>query len=329
MLSAHDRDIIRRDHRLPGLATVLDPEIFADALRSALPDVTLEEPSVRYLRYKPGTNCLVAYRLKLDGRVSEVHAKAHRKDAFDKLHNALEKHRGESAMSPVIPSPLILEPMVAVYAFPSDRKLRALVKLADGAKRKRMLVKLLPGHLELHGARLRPLRYKPERRFVAQLVTAVGAQAVVKLYDNHDFPRARRGARVFRPAGPLALAPLLGGSSGQQALVWPWLSGRPLDQALRGARFNPASARTVGAALAALHAQKAESLEPLSRKEEIHSLFAAANALAFLLPELAARARRLALALASALMASPQQGCALHGDFSADQALLARGEAVL
>ncbi|MDQ3458808.1 MAG: hypothetical protein M3498_05860, partial [Deinococcota bacterium] len=224
-LLVQDQDIIRRDRQLPGLGRLLDPQAFAEALRVALPGRRVGEARVRYLRYKPGTNCLVAYQLELDGHVTDAYAKAYRLDAADKLRSAIEKGRGHGRLRPQV-----LDPMIAVYAFPADRKLAALNKVAETEARAHFLGKLLPAQPELHRAHLRPLRYKPERRFVAQLA-AGGLRVVLKLYDEYDFERARRGAQAFRD-GPVKLAPLLGGSSSKRALVWAWVPGRPLDQVL-------------------------------------------------------------------------------------------------
>src|SRR5919201_2297370 len=85
MLSPADADLVRRDPALPGLALLLDPGAFAAALRRAAPRLGAEETRITYVRYKPGTSCLVGYRLVAAGRDTAVSAAAYRPDAHDKL----------------------------------------------------------------------------------------------------------------------------------------------------------------------------------------------------------------------------------------------------
>src|SRR2546422_11723154 len=81
MLSPPEVDLVRRDGVLPGLATALDPDALLAVLAPALPTADVRAASVRYVRYKPHTNCLVAYRLDLGGaeaQTGDIHAKGHR-----------------------------------------------------------------------------------------------------------------------------------------------------------------------------------------------------------------------------------------------------------
>src|SRR3989454_10171088 len=81
MLSPPEADLVRRDGVLPGLATALDPDALLAALAPALPTADVRAASVRYVRYKPHTNCLVAHRLDLGGaqaQTVDIHAKGHR-----------------------------------------------------------------------------------------------------------------------------------------------------------------------------------------------------------------------------------------------------------
>src|SRR4051794_11653701 len=88
MLSPPEADLVRRDPALPGLATLLDPEAFATALRPRLPSEELMAARRDYVRYKPGMSCLVAYRVETARGVVDVSARAVRPDADDKLRKA-------------------------------------------------------------------------------------------------------------------------------------------------------------------------------------------------------------------------------------------------
>lgn len=311
----HDRELLARDRALPGLGLVLSPAELLAALKDALPEHTLGDPRLAYLRYKPRTNCLAAYALLLDGAPTFIHATAHRADAPEKLRNAREKRRGESPLAP-----LVLPPRVTVRAFPTDRKLRALRCVADAPARRRLLREALPEHPELWGAGLEVLRYKPERRLVARLRAAGGGSALLKLYHKGDFGRAQAGAEAFA-RGTLPSAPLLGVHPEGRVLIWRWLDGRPGDTLLE----NPEQAAALGRALAALHAQPAETALPVTRADEGGPLRAAAESVAYLLPELGARARALAASLAAQLRAAPPLRRTVHGDFSLDQVVVREG----
>ncbi len=311
-MQASDRSIVVRDQALPGLGLLLEPAALLAALRTAWPAHDLSEPELIYLRYKPWTNCLVAYSLFVDGDLTFVHATAHRADDKDKSLKALEKFRGESPLKPVI-----LPQNIIVRAFPTDRKLAALELLSRRPARRKLLQKALPEHPELWDADLNILRYKPERRLVARLVAPDGSQALLKLYHDGDFKRARAGAEAFS-RGALLSAPLLGIHPRHRVLVWRWLDAAPCD-ALLGE--NPEVAEAVGRTLAILHAQPAAGLTPVTRAEESSPLKAAALHVAWLLPELAARVERLADGLDTRLCAAPPRQIPVHGDFSADQAL--------
>lgn len=313
---AHDHDLIRRDTLLPGLSTVLEPDTFSKVLQAAFPGSILTDAQITYLRYKPHTNCLVTYKLKVNGEIRTLYATAYRKADESKIHKALVKFHGESELLPVV-----LPQGIIVRKFPTDRRLKALEKVVDDVQRAALLEALLPHRPELWDARLNILRYKPERRLVAQLVTERGALALLKLYNEGDFNRAYRGARAFHPTPSLHLASLLGGAKSRRLLISEWISARPFDQVLLQDDVYALSLR-VGRALAELHAQVPMKLETLSRTNEVKPLFSAADAVAFLLPKLAPRIDRLARALASELMAAPQESTPVHGDFSADQVLL-------
>lgn len=311
-MQARDREIVARDRALPGLGTLLEPDSLLTALRAAWPEHTLSDPQLTYLRYKPGTNCLAAYALLVDGARTFVHATAHRPDEPEKLFNARKKFRGESPLEP-----LVLPQSIAVRTFPTDRKLPGLKRLNDAAARRKLLQEVLPEHPELWGAGLEILRYKPERRLVARLHAPDGSRALLKLYHAGDFERARAGAEAFS-RGTVPSAPLLGLHQGHHVLIWRWLDASACDALLA---IQPALAEDIGRALATLHAQPVAELNPVARGEEGRPLRAAAEHVAYLLPELAPRVLRLVATLGGQLRAAPVVRYAVHGDFSADQVL--------
>lgn len=315
-MQACDLEIVARDRALPGLGTVLEPAALLDALRAAWPEHELSDPQLTYLRYKPETNCLAAYALLVDGKRRFIHATAHRRGDEAKLYNAPEKFGGESALEPTV-----LPKRIAVRAFPTDRKLGALKRLTDPAARQKLLRATLPERPELWGAGLEILRYKPERRLVARLHAPNGPGALLKLYHNDDFKRARAGAEAFS-RGELLSPALLGLHHRHRLLVWRWLEASACDAELIE---GPVLAEDVGRALAALHAQPHTDLYRVTRTKEGRPLRAAAESVSYLLPDLAVQARRLSASLDAQLRAAPPLQVPVHGDFSADQVLKTPG----
>jgi hypothetical protein len=179
-----------------------------------------------------------------------------------------------------------------VFAFPNDRGLDTLARLADEEARRHLFTRLLPDRPDLWGATLHSLRYKPEQRYVAQMVSEGGKRAVLKIYAGADYLAASRGAKVFRSRAPLRIARRLGRSNLYRSVVLEWLPGRSLSEAVRDPRFEPEVIRTVG--LAALHAQKPRRLRSLTHEKETANLLAAAGAVAAVCPHLAERAHDLA-----------------------------------
>ncbi|RKT46151.1 aminoglycoside phosphotransferase family protein [Thiocapsa rosea] len=320
MLSDPDRALAARDTALPGLGLVLDREAILDAVCMAWPDDGITSLETSYLRYKPGTNCLVGYRARTPRGPLRFHAKAFA-DARDAVRQAGKAAKAGTGAGIC----LIEERRSLLRRFPLDRRLPALAALVDAEARGLLMSALAPEALELRRAELETLHYKPERRYVGKLSVDGGARAIVKLYDERDFPNAWRSAKAIRDftaSERLRVSRAIGRSKQQRVIVSRWIPGDPLNAWLHGPAHEPSPMRPVGAALAAFHRQAPGSLAPVMREQEAMAALAAADAVAGLQPRLAHLAQRLASRMASALLAAPGQHPCIHGDFSADQILL-------
>lgn len=321
MLLPADLDLVRRDTALPGLATLLDPDAFVAALRPSLPEACIERAQITYIRYKPGMNCLVAYQFEAAGGVVEVYAKAHGPDAKVKLRKA---HKWSSVPGPLGPGRIVLEDRaIVVSIFPNDSKLRELPYLTDVEARRRLLHELVPDQPDLWEGTVQSLRYKPERRFVAQLITKDGVRAALKIYAETGYKKPLANAKVFESRGPLRLARLLGSLDRRRILAFEWLPGSLLIEAISDPKVEFEVVATVGAALAELHTQNPEGLAFLTREAETDILFELAAGLSFVCPQLARWTHDLARRLAAHLMQEPAVNQPIHGDFYAKQVLLA------
>lgn len=322
MPSSANAALVPRDPTLPGLATLLDPVAFTKALRLALPDVDVGEAQATYVRYKPGTNCVVAYQLTMAGTALKIYAKTHRPDAHSKLQKA-RAHR--SAPNLLGMEPLILDDhVIEVHGFPNDRKLKSLKYLASPQTQSILLRKLLADRPDLWGGTLHCLQYKPERRYVARLDVAQQPQAVLKFYTPYGYRVAKLAANRFTSQGCLRIVPLLHHSNRRHILSFEWLAGQRLREFIVDVddttSFN--AMVLVGAALAELHAQSPKGLPYRTGDMDTASLQAQANMISHLCPQLATRATNLVKRLAALLADEPAVSRPIHGDFYDTQVLL-------
>ncbi|MEY6432461.1 aminoglycoside phosphotransferase family protein [Thioalkalicoccus limnaeus] len=323
MLSNPDRRIVAQDRNLPGLALLLDEHHALSLFRTAWPQHRLQRLATTYLRYKPGVRCLAGYLGHTRDGPMLWHAKAYTADEYTNVRDAAARASSDGSAS----APALLDDQcIAAWHFPTDRKLVGLSDLASAEPRARWLREQLPDKTALWRARLETLRYKPERRYVGKLTTGVRDEALAKVYDQRDFENAWRAAKTIQTwtvREPLIVARPLGRSKRRRFIVSQWLAGEPLSELLLGADCSADRLCEIGAALAEFHRQVPDHLERVAREHEAMAVLAAANAAAWLCPDLAPRLRRLAPRIAAELLAAPAEQRPIHGDFSADQILVA------
>lgn len=332
MLSAEDRDLAIRDRSLPGLAILLDPEAFVNLLRPFLPIAAHGTAQIAYIRYKPGTNCLVSYWLEVAGAEGaaskvELYAKAQKLNAWEKFENARKKPNAPGVLGS---GRIVLEELgIIVSTFPNDSKLKTLPLVVHPDEQRQLLRQILPEQPQLWESQLRRLRYKPERRYVAQVVNQDQARAVLRVYTRPGYQAVRNCWSQFESRDYLQVASQLGCCDERQILAFEWLSGRSLAAAISDPALGVETMATVGAALAELHSQTSAHLTILNTEAEATRLLATAVGLGRLSPGLASPAETLAQRLAASLHQYSPQYCPIHGDFYADQVLLMDDQAAI
>jgi aminoglycoside phosphotransferase (APT) family kinase protein len=314
VLSEADADLAAREPALPGLTTLLDADAFAELLRSLSPAFARAAIQATYVRYKPGTRCLVAFEVRGPGAPPCVYATAYEQGrwAARRAADAGGLRPGTAASD---------ARAVLVSLFPADARLRALAPLGDPARCGPLLRKLAPARPSLHGGRMSTLAYKPERRYVG-LLRGDGSRAVIKLYADAAFLGARAAVVTPLQSDLLATPRCIGRSRRHRALVLEWLPGDRLSDLLANSAVPVDEVRRAGLALAELHRQ----LRHDSSRLPAHApgLAPAARAVEALWPALADRAAQLAAATAAAL-AEPAPVQPIHGDFYAGQVLVGPG----
>ncbi len=315
MLTPADALLARRDPALPGLALLLDPEALLQVLSTQWADSGFVEARATYIRYKRGTNCLVAYRLHhADGSVAEAYAKTFSAGSQLKLGKA----RTREDFSAFGRGRFVLDEMgVTLSLFPNDDKLPALGRLSDEVWRDRLLRRVIRGRSDSRIAER--VAYKPERRFVAR-VTAPEGDAVLKLYTPAGYKAAKRFRGLPQSDDLLRLPKPLGHSDRRRALAWEWLDGLLLSDALGDPAFDASEVALVGAALARLHAQDASKFGSIPMSRPV-SLGQVSESIAVVEPGSRKAAERATGILAQRLNRS-ENTCLIHGDFYAKQVAL-------
>ncbi|HHN78314.1 MAG TPA: aminoglycoside phosphotransferase family protein [Phycisphaerales bacterium] len=318
MLSPADAAIVERDRRLPGLRTLLDPDAFCESLRriSHTPDIRSARP--RYVRYKPGTSCLVAYDVTVGDRTVGAYARCHAGDQLVKVSNARLRVEVTGPLGHGLLADL--EAGIAVFAYPNDYEIKTLRKLFEGERTPRRLRRMLPAHLHLQHATPTVLRYKPERRFVGKLEADGGPPAVLRLYPEHTFAEMREKAWAFKCADGLHIPRIVGDSERYAAIAHEWVEGETPTAETLGGDDNLLAG--IAHALAAMHRQRPRLSTMYSVSDYCRGVTGACQALDALGEELGRRAARQWDLVREHITERPWRPRAVHGDFTADQVLI-------
>lgn len=303
MLPPAEQSIVARDPDLPGLRLLLDSDQLSRWLTELLGrPVTARR---RHLRYKPGTSCVL--HVDAGGQPLLVSATAPNDGA--KHAKTLERAGGA-----VIGTDLDLQVLVATPA--ADRDLPGVALLTDAARRPLLLHRLLgSGHQVDPDLEPTLLRYKPHRRWVGLLPTYTGERVLVRV-QRLAAARAAAVSLVALTAGEPRTPRLMGFYERRGVLAAEYLRGNPAQTA-------PAAVLApVGRALAVLHRRTCPALPERGLSAEAQQVQDAAGQLAVLLPDLAEHANSLADRVVRRLTALPELRVPVHGDFSADQAVI-------
>lgn len=330
MLSTSDAGVVRRDPHLPGLSTLLDGEMMTQRLRRLIPATSDLQASPTYVRYKPGTSCLVAYEVRQDGRTEDFYAKAYTVGSLKLLKGAA----GAEAASGSRCTTHIWEDIAARLSGPaSDRQLKGLARLCDPQRRHKLLRTILPEQPEFWDARIRRIRYKPERRYVAHLITPHGAGAALKVYSAADFDHAHLVAGLAAAQQISPEAALLAGSAKHRVLLFRWVIGQTLLELLLAGSLDAATIDRLGARLEQLHFHTLPDrrLPRLTPPVMTERLKAAAQSVSAVCPSLADLAELLVRRISAQLrlVDTPARHGMIHGDFKPDQVICGNGEITL
>lgn len=312
MLLPPDAALVRRDRELPGLELLFDTAALARRLQAVTG--ALRDLSPTYVRYKPGTSCLVAYRTEANAPPS-LYAIARHRSAGSKLNKVQY-----TAETDGFGAALLADELIEIRSMRHDAELPALRRVLDPLTRRELLVERACHLPELHESGIRPLAYKPERRFVARLDGLHDHTAVLRLYTNTGFRAAEIANAALRSNGVLRIPRRIGQSNRHRTLLLEWLPGVSLRAAL-DQDDALATLERVGSALALLHAQSPRRLADAPAAAEASGRKEIA-AVAAVHPQLVGRAATVAARIRKRLAASPATIRPVHGDFHVGQVVV-------
>jgi Ser/Thr protein kinase RdoA (MazF antagonist) len=293
-----------------------------------------------YIRYKPETNCLVQYRLLLDGsspggqRETLAHIKLFANDGAAKLWSSgslqeLAEGAGSSLESALTRAAYLPSIGAVLQLYPVDVAIPALAFAASDSGRRRVLQRVTgseespgvapPGTIEL-------IRYKAARRALLRYGTE-GGPLYAKLYVNEGGGFVFSAGKALEAAAVPAAPPLVY-LPDLRMLIQREIPGRPLGELGGSAGFDQAVGAT-GEALAQLHNARIPGLHRHTWAEEAADLLSAAAAVGAVRPDLSSEASSLAARVIERLGSLAPRMATIHGDFSDDQVIVGSQGAVL
>lgn len=327
MLTSENANVVARDPRLPALRVFLDDDAALQVFKQHCPEIEPHSATCNYLRYKPGTSCLASYTVVTAGGGGLFYAKAYPQGKSEKISKVLgrERYQNESR-----PSVFAVSELSAVFTtFPYDHELPALQMLEASEGSIPLLSRLAPDEKDMQNATVVPVRYKPERRFVARLDVAGKAVAVLKVHTEPRYQQARRAMKSLAPLAKFTTAKALGHSDRYCTQLLSWLEGSSLNSLIDRGQIKAESFAAAGACLAHLHRQSLEKLPRRLPAYESNEVSQQANEFKYVEDTMQGRLLRLTNSCADALADVAVNPVPTHGDFHPGQVLVGDGSASL
>lgn len=312
-LCFEDNSLICRDQGLSSLKILLDTHVFADLLIKKFPQLNLKGIKKNYIRYKPNNNCIVGYELTVEQSKIWGYAKI-----FSHNHNKWHKYRQYSqSINNFGMGCTLFEPeQIIFFLLPHDHKLTQLSQLSPS-----LLSSLIAHDGEFSQYCLTTLRYKPERRYVAQIALHQKPLAIIKAYTNKIYGQARSNALAWANVDDV-LSP--SGFCDDHCLIsFPWVKGKSMGDLVLENHLETGMIEKVARKLKQLHQQKNFSdLISASGQEEINYLASLADDLIWLCPWWERRIKAIMAQFSGVLIHNSPLFRPIHGDFNAEQVLL-------
>lgn len=313
MLAPADQALVARDPRLPDLRLLLDASACASLLGDRLGEPVVVTP--RYLRYKPGTSCVLSADLKTAAGHGSLLIATYTQHGAPKLAKSVDRAPEGSV--------LIADPGrgLLVTKATADRDLPGIAALHD--RRGHGLVRHLLGtDGPADELAVRTIRHNPQRRWVGLLGPGDRPRAVLRVYRPRRMTGPLAAVQALARSG-LGTPRLLGRHKRLGVSAIEFLPGRTLSTQVALDEVQDSSAyHSAGVSLARLHGCGDLGLRPIAEAAESGAVRKSAAQLARLMPETAAMVHDLADRVTGRLQGLPELRQPVHGDFSADQVVI-------
>lgn len=327
MLTSEDTNVVSRDPGLPALRVFLDDDAALQVFEQHCPEIEPYSATCTYLRYKPGTSCLASYTVATAAGDRSFYAKAYPRGKSEKISKVLERTSDQDESQTGV---FTVSDLSAVFsAFPYDYELPALRMLEADEGSIPLLSRLAPDDKNIQKATVDPLRYKPERRFVARLDVAGKAAAVLKVHTKARYLQAKRAMKSLGPLANFTTAKALGHSDRYCTQLLSWLEGSSLMSQIDRGQIKAESFAAAGACLAHLHRRSIEKLPRRLPSHESNEVRQQANDFNYVNVAMQARLIRLTNWCADALVGFAGHSVPTHGDFHPGQLLVGDGSVSL
>jgi hypothetical protein len=321
-----EMELARREPMFPGLAVLLDPELFCGLVRMHAADADPGAGRLIELRYRPGVTCTATYAFRSAAGETWVHARA--------LQPNERVPPGDESDPSACRSPLGFgraswpDYGLVVRAFPCDDEIPGLAALATPESLAQLLTEVLRIP-DPEGLAVRTIAYEPERRWLGAVEEDRFTVAGLRIHAPKGFPRARWNTESLHDGEGLRFARVLGRSREHCATAFDWVTGRSLEHVLFDPFLHRVEVQGVGAAIAELHAQEPGHLPHCPLAVGAAGVRELAATLGFVLPRCAPRARRLADRLVRRLVEGSDADGAIHGRLEPDKLMLQGGGRVV
>lgn len=319
MLASPDRELAERHPQLPGLSLVFDTTALSESARRCGVELPRDcEPT--YVRFKPGTRCLVGYGSSRSHGPPLFYASAFERGSA-KLGKAPKRAVVETSHGP---GRVVLdEHAVELCVFPNDDHLEVLIPLANSETRGRVIARLLPATTFEAESFIDVVAYKPERRCVFRYSGGDGTTALIKAYDQNGFGSARKSALHFCSKPQTSgTQRLIGADESGRLLAMNWLPGRSMGEEMRLPSADLSHTLRAGGRIAEIHDSEPDGLPVWSHSGAAGRLHEIAAVLGVLLPPLFDRMLDLSSRLMAVLNDVAGASVVSHGDFHMEQILI-------
>lgn len=326
------------DPALPNLSLMFDGRAVLELLDRHTTETRRSEIvncRPRYVRYKPGTSCLVEYDLEIRSGGRHFELRAHVRAFADgrgqarmtrrKLTRLISRTTATYPAAPLEWATYLPELDGIFSVFPVDYDLRSLLDIGSAPLAQQHLRQMLEQPALTVTREPALIRYKPGRKALFRIeVDNYRHQTVYGKIHAADRSHSIRQATTALIAAGIPTPPVLGTLPELGFIGHAEIAGEPMTSHRASAHYAGELAE-LAAVLDRLHRVPLYGLRPHSLIDEIAQLHETSALLGLIIPELRDHLHRIVETIARGFARIAPEYNTSHGDFYDDQAIVANG----